>query len=1109
MEAQILPPAPAVVAVVVTCDPGPWLEPCLESLREQDCPNMTVLVIDSGSREDPTPRVAAVFPEAFIAKLDRRASYGAASNEVLSMVEGASHYLLCHDDVALDPTATRLLLEEAFRSNAGIASPKFVEWDDPDRLLAVGATTDRVGVVRPLIESGELDQGQHDAVREVLVAPAGAMLARADLFAALSGFDARIDGPGDDVDISWRARLAGARVVVVPAARVRHLEASRKGVRAGSAPVGLSQPPGRRAEANRLRTLTACYRWFDLLWAIPLAVFWMLGEAATYLFKGRGTRSVTPLGSLWDVASHPVVLWRERRRAQSIRKPGATSLRRLQAKGNSRFRSFLLDSRILAGAAGAATHRERDGESDVFAGWDDESDLSGIFGASPQEPVRPAARPQHRAGVLPSRWVWAVLIAVGGVLLFGTRDLIGHELPLVGQLPDTSSGWSGLWSSWWSGWQPAGLGSAAPSSPAMAFLGIGATVLLGAVGVLQHVVVLGPLVVGPLGAYRAARAWGSRRAQVASLVAYAVVPVSYNAVALGHWGGLVSFAAAPWVISWLCRASGEAPYPGVAQHRRWAPVLALGAVTALVAAVAPSFLLVVPLAGIGLLLGSLLSGTGGGPAMLKAAVLGSLAAIVLLLPWSIPVLGSRTALIGPSPGPHGRLGLAQVMLFHTGPFGSGPLGWFLLLAATLPLFVGNRWRLSWAARMWSVALLLFLVVWAGRHGWLPAIPAEVALAPAAAALACSVGLGAAAFELDLPGYRFGWRQLAGTLATVALALASIQLVVNSAGGRWKLPSAGASSVLASLPNESSGDYRILWVGAPDALPLAGLQHSPGVAYGTSYNGAPVLSDQWVSAPSGATPRLSEDLSLAESGLTTRLGHLLAPAGVRYLVLPNHNGPTGSGAQPEPVPLALLAGLGSQTDLRSVKVGDPNYSVFENAAWAPVKAVLAPLTASFAGSAGAADRRALQGIELAGSTPISSGGTGSVVPEGSTVYYGATRVDGWHLLVQGRSVSSKPAFGWAMSFAVPVAGGIPAAVVHFSYASPLWIRLGDIFAILLWLVAVVLLIVDRGRSATEAQPAVDAAWFEPMTLSEGGPRHRRVRERASLSAAPDEQDWSDV
>ena len=212
------PSAPPVVVVVVTTDPGDWFEECLASVAAQEYPNLSVLVVDTASAVDPTARVAAVLPRAFIRRMSERVGFGRAANEVLEIVDGATLYLFCHDDVALAPDAIRLLVEEAFRSNAGITSPKLVDWDEPERLLAVGVGADKVGVIHPLVDPGELDQEQHDAVRDVFVAPSSATLVRADLFAALGGFDAGVEQFGEDLDLCWRAQVAGARVVVAPAA---------------------------------------------------------------------------------------------------------------------------------------------------------------------------------------------------------------------------------------------------------------------------------------------------------------------------------------------------------------------------------------------------------------------------------------------------------------------------------------------------------------------------------------------------------------------------------------------------------------------------------------------------------------------------------------------------------------------------------------------------------------------------------------------------------------------------------------------------------------------------------------------------------------------------
>ena len=111
------------------------------------------------------------------------------------------------------PTWSTTLVEESFRSNAGVVSPKFVNWDDPSILLHVGMHCDKTGAVVDRIQDGEVDHGQHDAVRDVFVAPGGCVLIRADLWRELEGFDAGIVAMGEDLDLSWRSQVAGSRVV--------------------------------------------------------------------------------------------------------------------------------------------------------------------------------------------------------------------------------------------------------------------------------------------------------------------------------------------------------------------------------------------------------------------------------------------------------------------------------------------------------------------------------------------------------------------------------------------------------------------------------------------------------------------------------------------------------------------------------------------------------------------------------------------------------------------------------------------------------------------------------------------------------------------------------
>ena len=279
MDAQV----PAVVAVIVTTDPGPWLEEALSSLAAQDYEELSVLVLSTGEDDpDVTDRVARVLPDAFVRHLPGRPGYAAASNEALAMVEGAAFFLLLHDDVALDPDAVHKMVEESFRSNAGVVSPKFVNWDDPRVLLHVGMTCDKTGAVVDRIIEGEVDHGQHDAVRDVFVAPGGCTLVRADLFTELKGFDAGIVAMGEDLDLSWRSQVAGSRVVVAPDARVRHREV----VAGGLAPLAVAgEPEGRHPATlqslqrrHELRAVLKCYTRIHLLRVLPQAALLAFGE---------------------------------------------------------------------------------------------------------------------------------------------------------------------------------------------------------------------------------------------------------------------------------------------------------------------------------------------------------------------------------------------------------------------------------------------------------------------------------------------------------------------------------------------------------------------------------------------------------------------------------------------------------------------------------------------------------------------------------------------------------------------------------------------------------------------------------------------------------------
>jgi GT2 family glycosyltransferase len=211
-----------VLAVIVAHDPGDWFDETLESLAAQDYPRLAVLVVDAWGDPALGGRVEAVLPAAAVLDAADTEGFSAAANAVLDTDADPAFLLVCHDDVALGTETVRQLVAESLRSNAGIAGPKLVDWDHPGRLQHVAYSVDRFAVAVDVVDPGELDQEQFDAVGDVFALPSACLLIRTGLFRTLGGFDEEIGHRGEEVDFCWRAQLLGARIMVVPNARVRH-----------------------------------------------------------------------------------------------------------------------------------------------------------------------------------------------------------------------------------------------------------------------------------------------------------------------------------------------------------------------------------------------------------------------------------------------------------------------------------------------------------------------------------------------------------------------------------------------------------------------------------------------------------------------------------------------------------------------------------------------------------------------------------------------------------------------------------------------------------------------------------------------------------------------
>ena len=302
-------------------------------------------------------------------------------------------------------------------------------------------------------------------------------------------------------------------------------------------------------------------------------------------------------------------------------------------------------------------------------------------------------------------------------------------------------------------------------------------------------------------------------------------------------------------------------------------------------------------------------------------------------------------------------------------------------------------------------------------------PSEsVVLAPAALAVAVCVGLGIAAFENDLSGREFGWRQLVSVGALVFVVVGLLPVLGGAAGGRWDLPSQGVEQPLAFLARPSTGVARVLWLGDPRALPAGGWSVQAGLAYALTPQELPDAAQVFAPAGPGPADEVAQAVRLAVAGGTVHLGRLLAPAGVRYVVVVDALAPVHGRGQPAsvsaPPPAGLNADLLEQDDLQVVP-GVLGAQVYENGAAMPVTAARPPHCRR--------TRRPTRARRTwragAGLSPLARVGRPPGVPAG-TLYAGYTPAGSFALTVDGRTVARQPAFGWAAQYAVSAKGRPP-------------------------------------------------------------------------------------
>ena len=444
-------------------------------------------------------------------------------------------WLLGHDNAPQPGALEALLAAVEIAPSVSIAGPKLMRVTHPDVMIGFGETVTRLGRTARLVD-GELDQGQRDNTNDVLGVAAAGMLVRRSVWVTLKGFDPGLPSADAALDFSVRARLAGHRVVVVPAAKV----ASAGGPELFDTP--------KISDRGRARVIRSAQLHRRLVWAPPLAVpvHWIslvplaIIRSLLQLVTKRPGRVGSELAAAFSTAFSGLSVLRARRSMRRTRRAGWAAVLplRLTPARARELRALRSDSEL-----------------------DDRGDPAPYV---------------ERVGFLAGGGPWA-MVATGIVGVVAFWRLLGESSVIGGSLLPLDASVATLWTHVGYGWRDINLGFSGAADP---FAGVLA--LLGSVTFWQPsfslvLLYLFALPIAALGAWFCARRF-SRRPRLPFLAAlvWGLAPPLLASLDGGHLGAVIAHLLLPWLV--LLAVDGA---------RSWAAAAGAALLFAVVTASAP------------------------------------------------------------------------------------------------------------------------------------------------------------------------------------------------------------------------------------------------------------------------------------------------------------------------------------------------------------------------------------------------------------------------------------------------------------------------------------------------------------------------------------------
>lgn len=215
--------------VILNWNGEKMLQQYLPSVIEYSNEEAVIYVADNASTDHSLELLREQFPTCKLIVLEKNWGFAEGYNKALAQIE-AEYYLLLNSDIEVTPHwLTPMLQYMDEHEDVAACQPKLrsiFERNSFEYAGASGGYLDRYGYPfcrGRIFNVVEKDHHQYDDVADVLWATGAALLVRARDYNKVGGLDGRFFAHNEEIDLCWRLRIMGRRIVCIPQSCVYHV----------------------------------------------------------------------------------------------------------------------------------------------------------------------------------------------------------------------------------------------------------------------------------------------------------------------------------------------------------------------------------------------------------------------------------------------------------------------------------------------------------------------------------------------------------------------------------------------------------------------------------------------------------------------------------------------------------------------------------------------------------------------------------------------------------------------------------------------------------------------------------------------------------------------